>query len=314
MANYTILQNKDIQEIISFYGLTINSFRAIEGGAGNSSYLLQSNQGDYILTVFDGKEWADVIILGKLLNYLDENEFITTKLLTRLDGAFVTKFQNTPVMIKPNMRGEVYKKLTKKMVRRSGQELARLHKIPPPDYLPLSYSYSWKIFSKVIGMGIDLDYESWIANKQRYIKKHLLKNLPRGLIHGDLFYDNVLFTGNELQAIIDFEEACNYFLGFDIGMGIVGQCLDGKTISLERAKEFVSGYQRVRKLGKTGREKLQLFVEYAAIATSYWRFWNYHIHIPTPDKQKEHRKMMQIADNVRAIPEADFQKALFEAP
>ncbi|MEJ2487014.1 MAG: homoserine kinase [Anaerolineales bacterium] len=311
MARYTILQQKDIQKIVRYYGLTINSFEAILGGAGNSSYLLRSTKGDFVLTVFNSKEWIDVINLRKLLNYLDKNEFNTTKLLPRLDGAYVTKFKNFPVLIKHYIRGKVYEKLTNKMLRQTGKELARLHKIPPPDYLPLTHSYGRQVFTKVIGKGIDLDFEAWLAGKQRRIKKQLPKKLPRGLIHGDLFYDNVLFKGNEMLTLIDFEEACNYFFIFDVGMGILGQCREGNSISLKKAKEFVSGYQKVRKLEKIGKEKLKLFVEYAAVATSYWRFWNYHIFIPTPEKQKTHRKMMQIADHIRAISPRDFSKALF---
>jgi homoserine kinase type II len=311
MARYTKLQRKDVQEIIRFYGLTIKNFKAIEGGAENSSYLLRSEHGSYILTVFNGKEWTDVIRLGKLLNYLDENKFKTTKLVPRLDGANVTNFQHMPVMIKSYIRGKIHENLTEVMLRQTGEALARLHEIPPPDDLPLTHPYGRQLFSKVIGKGIDLDYESWLANKQRYLKEQLPKSLPRGLIHGDLFHDNILFKGNELQAIIDFEDACNYYLVFDIGMGILGQCTDGITVSLEKAKEFVAGYQQVRPLEKMGRENLQIFVEYAAIATSYWRFWYYHIYLPTPDKQQEHRKMMRIADRVSAIPAIDFQRALF---
>ena len=314
MANYTILQKEDIQKIIHFYGLTIYSFEAIEGGAANSSYLLKASRGDFVLTVYNSKDWSEVIKLEKLLNYLAENKFFTTKLIPRIDGTYVSKFQEIPVLIKRYIKGKVYKNLTNTMLRRTGEKLARLHEIPPLEYLPRRHSYGWQLFPQVIGKGIDLGYESWLADQHKYIKDHLSQKLPRGLIHGDLFYDNMLFQGNELQALIDFEEVCNYFLGFDIGMGIVGQCLDGVSVSLEKAKDFVSGYQRVRKLEKVEIENLQFFTEYAATATSYWRFWNYNIFIPTPDKQRSHRKMMQISENVSAIHPTDFQEAIFGSP
>lgn len=314
MARYTILHDKDIRNIIGFYGLTLHSFEALDGGAANSSYLLKSAEGDFVLTVFDSKEWTHVTRLGRLLNYLSRKKFITTKLLPRLDGTYITTYKKFPVMIKHYLHGRVHARLTKKMLRRTGAELARLHQIPPPDYLPAKHSYGRQIFSQVIGKGPDLAYESWLAGKQQYIQAHLPAQIPRGLIHGDLFNDNILFSENELLALIDFEEACNYFLAFDIGMGIVGQCIDGNQISFEKAKEFVSGYQRVRKMKKIGRQTLQLFVEYAAVATSFWRYWNYHITNPTPEKQKTHLQMMQIADHVSAIPAEVFTKALFGFP
>jgi len=251
--------------------------------------------------------------LGKLLNYLDENDFSTTHLLPRLDGAWVTKHNNVPVMIKQYIHGDVHGTLTKRMLNRTGEQLATLHEIPPPDYLPLTHAYGKQTFPMVIGKGIDVEYETWLADQHQYLMKRIPKNLPRGLIHGDLFIDNILFKDHQLRAVIDFEEACNYFFVFDIGMGIVGQCREGNSICLEKAKEFVSGYQRVRKLGKRPRETLKIFAEYAAIATSYWRFWNYNISLPTPKKKMLHRRMMRLAENIRSIPSKTFDTAIFGA-
>lgn len=313
MATYTLLQENDIQTIARAYGLTIHGFEAMEGGAANSSFRINATRGDFVLTVFDSKEWEEVVRLGKLLNYLDENEFSTTNPLPRLDGTFVTRYNHLPVLIKQYIRGEVHHSLTKTMLSRTGEAMAALHEIPPPDYLPVTHSYGRQTFSEVVGKGIDAEYETWLAEKHQYLMARIPKNLPRGLIHGDLFRDNLLFNDQQLRAVIDFEEACNYFFVFDIGMGIVGQCREGNRISLGKAKEFVSGYQRVRKLEKRPRESLKIFAEYAAIATSYWRFWNYNICLPTPKKKMLHRRMMQMADHIRSIPTKDFNRALFGA-
>jgi len=311
MAKYTVLQANDIQNIAHLYGLTVDTFEPMEGGAANSSFRLNATQGDFVLTVFDSMHWEEVIRLGKLLNYLDENDFSTTNLVPRLDGAWVTRYNNLPVLVKRYIRGDVHDTLTKTMLKRTGEQLAALHKIPPPDYLPMMHSYGKQTFPTVIGKGIDVEYETWLADQHQYLKERIPKNLPRGLIHGDLFRDNLLFNDQQLRAVIDFEEACNYFFVFDIGMGIVGQCREGNRISLGKAKEFITGYQRVRKLEKRPRESLKIFAEYAAIATSYWRFWNYNICLPTPKKQTLHRRMMRLADNIRSIPAKDFNRALF---
>ena len=313
MAKYTILQENDIQTIACAYGMTIHSFEAMEGGAANSSYRLNTARGEFVLTVFDSKEWEEVVQLGKLLNYLDENEFSTTHLLPRLDGAWVTKHNHLPVLIKQYIHGDVHDSLTKRMLHRTGEQLATLHEIPPPDYLPLTHAYGKQTFPTVIGKGIDVEYEAWLADQHQYLMKRIPKNLPRGLIHGDLFRDNLLFNDDQLRAMIDFEEACNYFFVFDIGMGIIGQCREKNGICLGKAKEFVSGYQHVRTLGKIPREALKIFVVYAAVATSYWRFWNYNIFLPTPKKQTLHREMMRLADHIRSIPKKDFNTALFGA-
>jgi homoserine kinase type II len=62
-------------------------------------------------------------------------------------------------------------------------------------------------------------------------------------IHGDVFFDNLIVQGDRLMAIIDFEEACHYYRGFDVGMVIVDTCRDRQGISFEKAGRFIRGYQ-----------------------------------------------------------------------
>ncbi len=81
MARYAQLQKKDIREIAGNYDLTLINYEPIEGGAGNSSYLLRTRQGNYVLTVFDDKAPAYVVRMGQLLLLLAEYEFPTTPLL-----------------------------------------------------------------------------------------------------------------------------------------------------------------------------------------------------------------------------------------
>ena len=129
---------------------------------------------------------------------------------------------------------------------------------------------------------------------------------------GDIFFDNVLFENNKIKAIIDFEEACNYYLIFDLGMGILGLCRTGEKIDLNKARALIKGYEQIRSLGVPERDSLQLFIEYAAIATSWWRFWKYNIHTPTPDLRNKHWKMVQVAKEVEILDKKHFLSIVFE--
>ena len=81
----------------------------------------------------------------------------------------------------------------------------------------------------------------WLAEEIDYLEQHITDNLPKGLIHGDLFYDNLLFDPlsgmpGGFKAIIDFEEACHYHLIFELGMGMVGACVNDITVDLDKAR------------------------------------------------------------------------------
>ena len=228
------MQQDDVQAIAGDYALTEVVGEAFEGGA-NSSFALRTRQGDYVLTVFDEKSLEDVMKIGRLLLLLANHKFPTTRLLQTNEGDLATTFRDKPVMVKEYIDGRVIKNLDTKMVSQLGAAMGKLHQVPTPDYLPVEHAYGLQLFSKAIGRNINPEYETWLSEQLAYLERSIPSHLPRGLIHADMFYDNVLFDGTELKAVIDFEEACCYYRVFDVGMGIVGLCSDRATIDLDRA-------------------------------------------------------------------------------
>jgi homoserine kinase type II len=94
-------------------------------------------------------------------------------------------------------------------------------------------------------------------------------------------------------------------------MGILGICVNDIRIDLVKARALVNGYQQVRPLAQIEKESLQLFVRYAAVATSYWRFNKYNIEEPSEQRAGAHWKMVQIAKEVRDTSAAHFFDTIF---
>ena len=115
------------------------------------------------------------------------------------------------------------------------------------------------------------------------------------------------------KAIIDFEEACHYHLIFELGMGILGACVNDITVDLDKARALVDGYQQVRPLAQIEKESLQLFVRYAAVATSFWRFNKYNIEKPNEDKAGHHWQMVQISKEAAEISTTHFFDVVFSS-
>ena len=143
------------------------------------------------------------------------------------------------------------------------------------------------------------------------LNRRIPDGLRTGLIHGDVFYDNVLFERGKFKALIDFEEGCHYYQAFDIGMGIVGLCTGETTVEMDKARALVAGYESIRLLEEIERVSLQLLVEYAAIATSYWRFWKYHIHTPIREYADKHWQMVRVAQGMSVVPANRFVATVF---
>ncbi|MCP4359303.1 MAG: homoserine kinase [Chloroflexi bacterium] len=310
MAVYTQLSANDIQEIVGAYGLTAVRYEPIETGASNSNYLLYTLHGRYILTLFDELNQAGVNKLGELLLLLAANKFPTTRLLGPIKGGTNIIYNGKPVMIKRYIPGQIRRNFNEHMLRQAGAALAQLHQIPAPDFLSGKVPYGVEPFSQVRDQDIDREYAYWLVERFPDLEQQIQQDLPRGFIHGDLFYDNILFVGQQLNGLLDFECALHHYKVFDLAMGIVGLCGDLRG-SLGQARPLLDGYQQIRQLEEKEKEALQLFIEYAAVTVSCWRFWKYHIELSIPKKAGVHWQMVNIAKEVRDVPPVQFLEIMF---
>ncbi len=311
MAVYTKLKKSEIKKLAKKFKLKVLNYAPVQGGACNSNYLLETNLGNYMMTLVEERNEEESMILGKLLLWLEQHQFKTTPLRKLKNGNIMGNFSGKPVLVKKYLSGKVIFDLNKKKLRQIGKRLGKLHRIPIPDFVLDHHYYEKPVFNSVFGAGIDPEFEKWLKNRLYYFEAHLPKTMPRGLIHGDVFADNVLFKKNRLKAIIDFEEACNYYMVYDLGMILIGLCSKGTDLDLKRSGEVIKGYQKIRTLEKEEINNLQLFTEYAAVRTSNWRYWKYHLTAPNPERAEKHREMMGLAEHLRKMDKKVFLEMVF---
>ena len=132
-----------------------------------------------------------------------------------------------------------------------------------------------------------------------YIKSNLDPVSPKTLIHGDVFFSNVIINPQNNPIIIDFEEACYYYRMYDIGMAIVGLCASNGSIDFSKADLLIRGYEQVMPIPKEEKNTMKLFIAYAATATAFWRFRQFNIIAPTPSHQNTYLDMKNIADSMK---------------
>ena len=310
MAIYTKLSGNEIQKILGRYELIVTSYEPIEQGAGNSNYLLNTNHGEYILTVFE-IEPILVAHMSKILLLLEKHEFPAPRLKRMANGEVLTKYHEKSVLVKPFITGCVEADIDDEKAKQVGTALGKLHEIPVPDYLPDKHSYVEVTYPKFMEQEIDLNYKIWVKQRYRYIMEKIPSQLPVGLVHGDIFFDNVLFEDGNFKAILDFEDARRIFKIYDLGMAVVGICTEETNIVIKKVRAFVEGYQEIRMLEEEEKDSLQLCIEWAAILTSIWRFWKYNIGMPDADKSEKYMQMVSIAINASAIPKEEFKIAIF---
>lgn len=239
---------------------------------------MKANESEYVLTIGDDKSIEDVINLAGLLGHLAEYGFPISRVVPSEDDEKITQFREKAMMVKKYIPGVTIRHISKGGLYSLGLVLGHLHQIPAPNLIPKTHSYGVNHFDNAYGLDFDAEFEDSLAQMGKKIKSELPSMLPRGLTHADVFWDNVIYLNGEFQALIDFEDACNYFLVYDLASAIFGTCVEARKLNLEKASQIIEGYELIRVLEEDERKALKLSTVYAGVAISFWRYMKFNLH------------------------------------
>jgi homoserine kinase type II len=280
MSVYTLIQPADLSPLLQAYGLgAVMALEPIQGGIENSNYFLtvEAPEGarELVLTLFEELNPADAAFLPPLLVHLHAAGVPVAAPLATLDGRYQPVFFGKAVQVAPRLRGGHVEMPGPAENEAMGRALAGLHRALAGYPLHRSNAHGadwWKEVAarwrsrlpegdgELLACTLE-DFESVTAR---------LRDLPRGLIHGDLFRDNTLFDGGAVSGILDFSETAEDFLLLDVAITMNDFCRAWPAITLRQpsVRAFMSGYEAVRPLTPAEREALPLFLAVAAM-----RFW-----------------------------------------
>ena len=305
MAGYTFLTFPDIKRLLSFYDLgRLLKTEQMKGGQANSSYKVNTEKGVFILSVCDEKNAEEVDCLTRILSHLNQNNFPTSRPIQALDGKLLIQHEDKPVYIKEYIDGVVVQDLSEQMLFQVGQVVSDLHSIPPLAIIPDRFPYGLESFAEL--NSYEHPYINWLKERVGFLQQEIDPDMDRGVIHGDMYWDNLLFSGDRLVAVLDFEEACHYYSLYDLGVCVIGCCSDNNGLKMEKARAFLRGYQKDRPLTDHQRTQLKVFIEYAGAAGSFWRFRQYNIRYPAHELKDYYKELSCLADQVHAMDSDKF--------
>jgi homoserine kinase type II len=302
MAVYTELTPEDLKELATIFGLPeIVSVHSFAGGQQNTNYHIRTGGQEYVLTICEKRTAGEVQTLIDTLRHLEAHGFSTTRIIPARDGALQTESNGQPRLLKSYLSGQVITPLPLETMYPLGQAMARLHQVPIPDFLPVCPDYGRQNFGAMQqDFGQPHAFFDWLKMIEKYLQNHLPEDLPRALIHADIFADNVILSPDQGPIIMDFEEATNYYRVFDLGMAIVGTCCPKGHVDLPARAALLEGYASVTPLTKAETKSLVPATIYAAAAMASWRFWHFNVVQPGAGKQEHYRALQKIADELLA--------------
>jgi len=300
MQQSTELNEIEIREILAKFDIhNISSFELLSGGSENTNYLVKSENGKYVLCIFEQKTEKNAKDLAYLLKHLEINNFNTSKLMYNSDSESVIIWKDKPIIIKTFIEGKIRNDLSPHLLKLIGKELAKLHQINAPEYISDQLNYGKEQFVNVKKYSANSEFDIWLKNILEYIDPYLKLNLPKSIIHSDVFWDNVIIGENDNSAtIIDFEESVNYYRLFDVGMTIIGICGEEKFINMEKVKHLLEGYQSEVQLLEDEINSLKAFTIYAGASMTFWRHQNFNYVKPNSEMSNHYMKLKVLVDDM----------------
>ena len=286
MAVYTKINKTDISFINKQFGIEeIISFQGIKKGIENTNYLLKSKNKKFILTIFEKRvSNKEIPFFMKLMDKLNNSKINCPKPVKNNNGKYLIKLKNKTACIVSFLKGKDKNKLNLKNCFEVGKIIAQMHLVTKNINLSRKNSMGIKNLDPLL-KSIKFrsnkfsNLEKFLVNNLKEIKKNWPKKLPKGIIHGDLFIDNIFFNKNKLSGIIDFYFAANDYFMYEIAICINALCFDNKKskfrINKQKIKSLIKGYESIRKISLKEKKSLNILCRGAAMRYFLTRLYDY---------------------------------------
>ena len=287
MAIYTKISKTDVISIERKFNLgKIISFKGIKKGIENTNYLIRTKKNKYILTIFEKRvQEKDLPFFMSLMDKLNNYNINCPKPQKNKTGNYLITIKNKPASIVSFVEGKDKSKLKVNDCYEIGKNIAKLHIASKKIKLYRKNSMSLNSWPKLLNKigdkckKIDLDLNNLMRTNLKEIKKNWPRKLVSGIIHGDLFIDNIFFKNKKFYGYIDFYFSSNDFLIYEIAICINALCFDKKNrkfiFNKKKSKNLINGYSSLRKLSKEEKNSLNILCRGAALRYLLTRSYDY---------------------------------------
>jgi len=274
MAVYTDVSADDLNEFLGRYDIgELRSYKGIAEGVENSNFLLHTSAGNFILTLYEKRVAAgDLPFFLGLMEHLAARGITCPQPVKNRQGGVLGKLAGRPAAIVTFLDGLWIRRPNPGHCAAVGEALARLHiagkDFPDKRANALSVE-SWRALyaqAKERGDSVRPGLCAEIAKELDALDKSWPRDLPQGVIHADLFPDNVFFLGDKLSGLIDFYFACTDTLAYDVAVCLNAWCFEpDHSYNVTKGRALLRSYATVRALSAAERAALPMLARGAAM-------------------------------------------------
>jgi homoserine kinase type II len=274
MAVYTDVSEDELARFLGSYDVgALLSFKGIAEGVENSNFLVHTERGHYILTLYEKRVAAgDLPFFLALMEHLADRGINCPQPVHNRQGVVLGEIAGRPAAIVTFLDGLWIRRPGVKHCAAVGEALARLH-LAGKDFGMMRANAltvgDWRpLYAQADGRADSVQHglADAIARELDALEKAWPRGLPQGVIHADLFPDNVFFLGDKLSGLIDFYFACTDALAYDIAICLNAWCFEpDHSYNVTKGRALLQDYSAVRALSAAEREALPLLARGAAL-------------------------------------------------
>jgi homoserine kinase type II len=275
MAVYTDVAADELADFLSRYEIgELLSYKGIAEGVENSNFLLHTSAGYFILTLYEKRvAKGDLPFFLGLMTHLALHGISCPQPVKNKKGEALSALAGRPAAIIGFLEGVWPRKPNVAHCAGVGQALARMHlagrDFPMVRENALSVSGWRPLFEAAAARADEVQHglRAFVSAELDFLEGGVWpRNLPAGVIHADLFPDNVFFLGERLSGVIDFTFACNDMLAYDVAICLNAWCFESDcSFNVTKARAFLNAYGRERELSQAEQNALPLLARGAAL-------------------------------------------------
>ncbi len=259
----------------------IRELRGIAAGITNTNYFVITDKARYVLTIFERNKLEELRYFVDLMTFFSQHGVPCPAPIADKNGVSLHLLKDKPALMVTCLQGEDIATPNLEQVKQVAVTLAKMH-LAGEGFTQAGVNqrgHDWRLDTakKVMPKLSKVD-QKLLQNELDYQHSLDLSQLPHGVVHGDLFRDNVLFDGDTLGGFIDFYYACNDILLYDVAIAVNEWCLhhtgsDIGSIDEEKMETFLSAYQALRSFSQQEWKYWLAMLRRAAL-----RFWLSRLH------------------------------------
>lgn len=284
MAVYTKVSDSQLSALLQEYDIgEATQLKAIEQGIENSNYFLTTDQGRYVLTIYETRvNYEDLPFYLNLMEHLADKNIPCPIPISTKTGKTLSKINGRPCAIISFLNGKSTRIIRNPHLEELGKNMAMMHIAASDFNMKRDNNFalkSWgslfnsiKLQADEIKPGLAVEIE----NQLGHLSINWPSSLYSGIVHADLFPDNVFFEDGKLIGIIDFYFACNDYLMYDLAICLNAWCFENNNeFNITKAKLLLSAYNKVRKISEEELQALPILASGAAMRFLLTRLYDF---------------------------------------